>query len=39
MVRIGEVEMANAMRPECVYRNGICPEIKPCGWYKDMVLK
>jgi hypothetical protein len=31
MVRIGEIEMADYMRPECVYRNGICPEMKPCG--------
>lgn len=31
MVRIGEIEMADAMRPECVYRNGICPEMKPCA--------
>jgi hypothetical protein len=32
---IGEHEMADAMRPECVYRNGICPEMKPCGKIKS----
>jgi hypothetical protein len=31
MACIGEHEMADYMRPECVYRNGICPEMKPCG--------
>jgi hypothetical protein len=37
MACIGEHEMADAMRPECVYRNGICPEMKPCGMRKGVM--
>jgi hypothetical protein len=28
---IGEVEMADAMLPECEHRGGVCFEMKPCG--------
>jgi len=27
----GEVEMADAMVPECVHNGGMCPELKGCG--------
>lgn len=27
-----EPELYNACVPECVYRNGLCPEFKSCGW-------
>lgn len=31
MIRIGETEVAWAMRPECAYCGGYCPELKGCG--------
>ena len=31
MARIGETEMAWAMRPECDWCGGRCPELRPCG--------
>lgn len=29
-----EPELANSMVRECVYRNGLCPEFKSCGYNK-----
>ena len=26
-----DVDLANSLVPECEYRNGYCPELKPCG--------
>lgn len=31
--------MARVMVPECVYRNGLCPEIKSCGYNKTEKFK
>jgi hypothetical protein len=27
-------ELYNVCVPECIYRNGFCPEMKSCGWNK-----
>lgn len=29
-----EPELASRMVPECIYRNGLCPEMFSCGWNK-----
>lgn len=29
-----EPELVSVCVPECVYRNGFCPEMKSCGWNK-----
>ncbi len=34
-VREIDPDLANHMVPQCIYRGGICPEVKPCGYYKD----
>ena len=25
--------------PECIYRNGLCPEFKTCGWNKTLEFE
>ncbi len=32
-------ELARCMVRECVYRNGLCPEMKTCGFYKTDAFK
>ena len=34
-----EPEIVKQCVPECVYRNGLCPEIKSCGFNKLAVFK
>lgn len=34
-----EPEVAHCMVKECVYRNGLCPEIKTCGYNKTDAFK
>jgi hypothetical protein len=34
-----EPELFNACVPECVYRNGLCPEFKTCGWNHTQTFK
>lgn len=35
----GEVELASCMVRECVYRNGLCPEMFSCGYNKTEAFK
>ena len=35
----GQVEMAQHMVRECVYRNGLCPEMKCCGYNQTEAFK
>lgn len=35
----GETELASRMVPECVYRNGLCPEMFSCGYNKTEAFK
>ena len=30
-IRLIDPDLANQMMPWCEYRNGLCPELKPCG--------
>ena len=34
-----EPELASCMVRECVYRNGLCPEMFPCGYNKTEAFK
>lgn len=34
-----EPELYNLCVPECVYRNGLCPEINSCNWNKTPAFK
>jgi hypothetical protein len=34
-----EPELASVLVPECVYRNGLCPEFKSCGYNKTKAFK
>lgn len=38
-IREIEPELFNACVPECVYRNGFCPEFKTCGWNHTKVFQ
>lgn len=38
-IRDVEPELFNACVPECVYRNGLCPEFKTCGWNHTQAFK
>lgn len=38
-VREVDPTLAKYMVPECVYRNGLCPELKPCGKLKLQMKK
>lgn len=38
-VSIQEPELASCMVKECVYRNGLCPEFKTCGYNKTEAFK
>ena len=38
-VREVEPELANSCVRECVYRNGLCPEMKPCNFNKSSEFK
>ena len=38
-IAIVEPEMANVMVRECIYRNGLCPEFKSCGYNKTDTFK
>lgn len=31
--------VASCCVPECIYRGGFCPEMKPCGWNKTEEAK
>ena len=33
-VALVDPALAKYMQPECHYRNGYCPELRPCGFYK-----
>lgn len=34
-----EMELVSRCVPECVYRNGLCPEMNSCGWNKGEQFK
>lgn len=34
-----EPELASCMVKECIYRNGLCPEFKSCGYNKTKAFK
>jgi hypothetical protein len=34
-----EPELAKCMVRECVYRNGLCPEMFPCGFNKTLTFE
>lgn len=34
-----EPELAKCMVKECVYRNGLCPEMFPCGYNKTLIFE
>lgn len=38
-VALVEPEIAGVMVKECVYRNGLCPEFKSCGYNKSDAFK
>ena len=38
-LKIHEPELVSVCVPECVYRGGICPEFKSCGWNKTEEFK
>ena len=38
-VGIIDSELKKYMVPQCVYRNGICPELHPCGKLKEKLKK
>ena len=38
-IALVEPEMASVMVRECIYRNGLCPEFKSCGYNKTEIFK
>lgn len=38
-IALVEPEIASVMVKECVYRNGLCPEFKSCGYNKSDAFK
>lgn len=34
-----EPELYSVCVPECIYRNGLCPEFKTCGWNKTLEFE
>lgn len=38
-IAIKEPELASCMVRECVYRNGLCPEMFPCGFNKTLAFE
>lgn len=38
-ISVVEPELAECMVKECVYRNGLCPEMKSCGYNKSDAFK
>ena len=39
VAKCGETELASCMVRECVYRNGLCPEMFTCGYNKTEAFK
>jgi hypothetical protein len=39
VAKCGETELASCMVRECVYRNGLCPEMFTCGFNKTEAFK
>ena len=39
VAQYGEAELASCMVRECVYRNGLCPEMFTCGFNKTEAFK
>jgi len=33
-----DIDLAKELKPTCFYRNGLCPELKPCGVYKQLHI-